>query len=138
MFCREQVALLSEHVDEIRAKGAELVAIGLGKPKHLAWFIDDQEVSFPAYTDPERATYQALGLKHGLLPTFSPLSMPSAIRAMSAGHRQTRVMGDPLQQGGALIVRPGGDVLWSWVNDRGSNHAQPADILAALDLGAAA
>jgi hypothetical protein len=48
------------------------------------------------------------------------------------GRLQTRTVGHPAQLGGAMVVAPGGRILWSHMSDDASDNAQPEEILAAL------
>ena len=117
---------------QIQAKGAELVAIGNGRPEHVQGFIEDETIPFPVYTDPKRSIYKALGFKRGLGATFSLSSLGSGIRAARSGHRQGALEGDALQQGGLIVVNAAGDILYHHINDDAGDHAPIADVLSVL------
>jgi hypothetical protein len=84
------------------------------------------------YTDPSLATFKAAGLKHGALRTFSPAGLGPTVRAWREGFRQRSTMGQPWQQGGALVLAKGGQILWSYASDDPGDHAPVAKALAAL------
>ncbi len=89
-------------------------------------------VSAPVYTDPSRQTYAALGAKRGLAAMFHPLAALAGLRSLASGHKQTGTAGDPLQQGGELVVQPDGRVLFLHLAGFAGDHAQVADVLAVL------
>jgi len=104
---------LRGRLDDIHAAGAELVFVGNG-PVHFAkGFRDRQVPGCEVYTDPSRATYEALGMRRSVLGTMGPRSVVAGMRATMAGHRQTSVEGDPFQLGGFFAVARGGEILYA-------------------------
>ena len=132
MFCRQQVAQLRGPHEEIRARGAELVAIGNGSPAEAAAFQREFDVPFPLYTDPDRKAYAAADLTSSALASLRPSLALNGIRALGQGHRQGRVQGSALQQGGALVIDRGGKVLYRFASRTGGDHPDPKDLVAAL------
>ena len=54
------------------------------------------------------------------------------MRAFRAGFRQARTRGDPWQQGGVLVLDRLGRIAWRHVSETLGEHAEPADVIAAL------
>jgi len=123
---------LRDALPEIRARGAELVIVGNGRPEHAVDFRDSERVENPLFVDPELRAYAAAGLKRGVVSSLNPLVFGNAIRALRAGKRQTAVQGDPWQQGGVFVIRPDDRVDFAYVSEAAGDHPDPADILAAL------
>ena len=67
--------------------------------------------SMTLLTDPSRKSYQAAGLKRSALLTLGPRGWLPFIRTLRKGFRQGKILGDPWQQGGTLVVAKGGEVL---------------------------
>ncbi len=132
MFCREQVAQLRDVVEEIRSRGAELAAVGSGNARQAKAFRQERGLTFDLYTDPDLVAYRAAGLRRDLASTFSFGALKNAARALGAGERQGTVQGDPWQQGGAFVIAPGDEVLFSQVSREAGDHADPRDLVAAL------
>jgi hypothetical protein len=44
---------------------------------------------------------------------------------------QGRIIGHPAQLGGAMVIAPGGEVVWSHMAEDASDNASPKEILAA-------
>lgn len=118
--------------DEIAQAGGNLVAIGNGKPEHVAKFREKTGYAGKIYCDPSRKTYRAVGLTSGLWRTLGPRALGKAGAAKKRGSRQTKVRGHAFQQGGALIISPPDKVLLHHVNEHSGDNVPPDVILAAL------
>lgn len=123
---------LRDVVQDIRARGAELVVVGNGQPHHAQGFRDEHQIAFPLLVDPDLAAYSAAGLRRGIGSTFNARSIRHALRALGKGFRQGWTQGDPWQQGGAFVITPESRVLFEHVSRDAGDHVEPARILAAL------
>jgi len=137
MFCREHVAQLRHEIEAIHAAGGELVVIGSGTPNFIAGFRDTTKYQGPLYVDPQLASYQAAGLKRGLLRTLNPLTIAMGVRAITRGNFQGRTQGDNYQQGGVLIVMPPGRIVYEHVSDVAGDNAPAREVVAALQAATA-
>ena len=124
---------MRDELPEIRRRDAELIIVGNGQPRHAIDFRDTEQVKSPLYVDPELHAYAAAGLKRGLRSSLSPGVILRGLRAFGEGKRQGATMGDPWQQGGVFIIRPGNRVDFSYVSDEAGDHPSAEAILSALD-----
>ncbi len=124
---------MRDQIDEIRARGAELVIVGNGAPNFAAAFREDFELDCPLLVDPELRAYRAAGLRRGRVELLSPRLPLNALRALRSGSRQTSVQGDPWQLGGVFVIRPGGDLTYRYVSREAGDHPPVDEILASLD-----
>jgi len=125
--------------EEFEAAGAGLVLIGQLTPRHAAHFRRRQEIALPVLADERRESYRAAGAK---VATVSELLGPKviakgAITGARNGVMQGRPIGHPAQLGGAIVVRPDGQVAWSHMSQDASDNASPQEILAAVHSAAA-
>lgn len=123
---------LHRDIDKIHAAGAELVLIGNGAPHFIAGFRELTGFRGPIYTDPSLEVFRAAHLQRGVARTLNPLSLGHAVKAFAHGSRQGNVEGDAWQQGGTLVIAPGGEVRWQHVSKRPGDNASNAQILSAL------
>ena len=105
------------------------MVVGNGTPAQARDFVDEFDLAFPVLTDPELLAFRAAGLRRDLGSTLNVRLLGNALRA---GHRQTGVQGDPWQQGGAFVITAAGEVLFRHVSEVAGDHADPAQIHAAL------
>jgi hypothetical protein len=132
LFCRQQVAEIVPLADEVRSLGGELYVVGHGTLEQTRAFRDEQSTPFPLFTDPTRQAYELMGMRRGLRTVLAPGVLWRSLQARRAGFRQSRVAGDPLQQGGVLVLAAGGRELYRFISREAGHHAPPADVLAAL------
>ena len=128
------MAQLRPRISEIRARGAELYAIGNGTAAHVAWFVEDMApIDYPVWTDPTLVVYRAAGLKHGLLRTIGPKPTTNYARGLLRGFaNKGGLMGDGQQQGGAMIVRADGTVPFVHVAEVLGEHVDASAMIAAI------
>ncbi len=122
------------HADEFEKAGAKLAVIGNGEPAMAkSWA---RHNGFPpavaVLTDPARKSYDLAGLERSFAATLRPAAAVRFVRALRRGFRQGRTRGDPWQQGGSLVVRPGGKVVFRHVSSGPGDHASASTLLAAL------
>ena len=126
------------HVDEMLKHGARLVVIGNGWPAMAKAFAAHAGLpeSVTLLTDPTRQSYLAAGLKRGVLMTLGPRGWLAFARTWKKGFRQGRTAGDPWQQGGALVVAKGGEVLYRHLSTGPSDQADPRTLVSSLPQAA--
>lgn len=132
MFCREQVAQLRDAQSEIERRGAGIVVVGNGGPHFARAFVEEQQIGFPVYVDPERATYRAAGLKRSVASTLRPSALKNAARALAGGHMQGAVRGDAWQLGGVFVFGPGHREYLAYTSEAAGDHPPVERILEAL------
>lgn len=131
MFCREQVAGFRSRADELKRAGVRLLFIGNGLPMMAKDFQDFMQLdAHQVWTDPKRRTYAHLGFKRGWLSLLDGASLRYSLRAMAAGFRQAKTQGDPIQQGGVLVVKRGGEVIYGYTSAVAGDHPPIEDVMA--------
>lgn len=121
-------------LDRIEAAGARLVLVGNGSPEQAAGFAK-RFAGVTVLTDPSLDSYRALGMRRGVAATLNPTSVLSGLGAALRGNRQTTVEGDPWQQGGMLLLGPGGQVLHLQRNRSAGDRPDLDRALRALGAG---
>ncbi len=130
---------LHRELHTIRSRGAELVVVGQGNSRWARAFRERLALSSPVYVDPEREIYAALGMKRGVASQLTLGALRNYWRALRSGHFPRGLLGDTLQQGGVLVVLPGGRIAYRYLSREAGDHPPVADVLAALPaLGARA
>jgi hypothetical protein len=132
------VVQLHQAEDQLAAAGAELAVIGNGAPRFLAGFRETTGYPGRLYTDPDLVVYRAFRLRRGLTTVARPSVVGHAVRAMRGGFRQGWTQGDPLQQGGVLVVGTDGELAYRYASSEAGDHPPLAPILAAARRAARA
>lgn len=114
--------------------GARLAVIGNGWPAMAKAFADRNQLppNIELFTDPSLKAYEAAGLRRSAILTLGPWAILPFLRTLRRGFRQRRKAGDLWQQGGALVVAPGGKVLYRHASWHPGDQASPTQLLAAL------
>jgi len=124
--------------DEFERAGANLVLIGQLTPRHAAHFRRRQHIELPVLTDQERRTYRAAGAKVGNLADLvgPKVVAKGALTTLRTRKLQGRTIGHPAQLGGAMVIAPPGEIVWSRMAKDASDNASPKEILTALRAAA--
>jgi hypothetical protein len=117
--------------ERFQAAGAQVTLVGMGTPRHAAWFRAKYAPALPVLADDKRVSYRAMGLKVGSASDLvGPRSVLSGVRhGLRSGVVQGRPVGNPAQLGGALVVAPGGEVR---LEQRAQHAGDSADVDALL------
>ncbi len=105
-----------------------LVFVGSGNALMATDFREELALEVPVWVDVGRVSYKHLGFKRSLATALAPAVWKHALRAMRAGFRQTKTMGDPWQQGGVLVVQQGGVVEFGFASAEAGDHP-PLDLV---------
>ena len=116
--------------EQFEEAGVGLVLIGQASPRQATAFRRKMEIDLPVLADEERGTYKAAGLKRAnVSQLLGPRSVLSGVKhGARSGVVQGRIIGDAAQLGGAVIVAPGGDVVYEQVQ-RNAGDTVEADAL---------
>ena len=120
--------------EQFEAAGVDLVLIGQATPRQAAAFRRKLEIdAVPVLADEERDTYKLAGFRRANLgQLLGPQSVISGLKhSRRSGVMQGRVVGDAAQLGGAMLIRPGGEVALHQVSENAGDTIEPDELLAA-------
>ena len=123
---------LHRELDTIRSRGAELAVVGQGNTRWARAFRERLALRNPVYVDPERELYRALGMKRGIGSQLTLGALGNYWRALRSGYLPSGLLGDTLQQGGVLVVLPGGRIAFRYLSREAGDHPPVTDVLTAL------
>ena len=89
------------------------------------------KISAPIWIDAKRVAYRHLEFTHGTASVLNLKSMFNAARALSKGHLQHKTQGNPMQNGGVLVVKKGGECVYAFASTVAGDKPPMADVLAA-------
>jgi len=123
---------LHRSIKDIHDAGAELYVISNGAPLFIDGFRETTHFDGVVLTDPTLAAYKAAQLERGFFKTVNLGGAIKSVGALRRGFRQGKTEGDATQQGGVLVVAPGGKVLYHHVSKHPGDNAPAEDIVRAL------
>ncbi|MCU1460482.1 MAG: hypothetical protein JWO37_557 [Acidimicrobiales bacterium] len=118
--------------DDIRSRGAELVAIGTGNLDYARNFMAEEDIPFPVLVDDDGAAARAASLPRVGVRIMTPRTWRATMATRKRGFH-TKKPGKRVDQlGGTFVVGPGDVVHYDHVDRTSADHAPIADVLAAL------
>lgn len=133
MFCREWLAQLEQHKDQITAVGLKIAAVGLGEPKHAQRYCGSLAPNVACYANKTKEAYKAFGLDRGsLLQLMGPQVFAAGARAVARGQNQGEATGDTLMLGGVFVIDQQGVFRYVHYDAHAGDHPDFAEILRAV------
>jgi hypothetical protein len=124
---------LRDHEQEIKAKGANIAAIGLGGMNFAQHFRDEFKIDFPLLVDEGSVAHKAANLgKANIFHLFRRDNAASRSRASLAGFKQVGLGKDPFQLGGSFVFAPGDRDVYAHISQTFGDNAPIADLIAAI------
>jgi AhpC/TSA antioxidant enzyme len=94
------------------------VFISTGKGAFAQDFVEKMQLTSPVWVDPKLESYKLLGFaRNKFTVLLDPRAALNAARALSKGFTQGRTAGDTNQHGGVVVVRKGGEVVYSFASE---------------------
>jgi hypothetical protein len=120
--------------EQFEAAGSQLVLIGQLTPRHAAHFRRREKIELPVLADEDRVSYKAVGARIGSMTELvgPKVVAKGALTTLRTGKLQGKTLGHPAQLGGAVVIAPGGEVVWSHMARDAGDNASPDEILAAI------
>lgn len=119
---------------DFEAAGVDLVLVGQLTPRHAAHFRRRQNIQVPVLADEQRASYRVAGAKVGSLGDLlgPKVVAKGALTSLRTRQVQGKTLGHPAQLGGAMVITPSGEIVFSRMAQDAGDNASPEEILAAV------
>lgn len=127
-YCNIQLRAFQQVLDEIRATGAELVAISPEMPDQSWTLAEKLALVHPVLSDPGNTTARSYGLEFTVPDWLRPLYLKLGIDLEARNGDRSWCLPVP----GTFVIAPDGSIRESFVDPDYRNRTEPADVLAAL------
>jgi len=124
---------LRDTYEEIRAAGADAVAIGTGNQRYAKRFVDEERIPFPVLVDDHAHAARAASVNRGSIPNIlTPSTYADSVRTWRRGHHIHKSGRRVLQLGATFVVGPGDELHYSHIDQTTTDHAPIDEVLALL------
>jgi peroxiredoxin len=135
LHCREHAAELGRQYDDIRAAGAEVVAIGTGDVRYASAFVRDDAIPYPVLVDDDAEAARAASVN---VASWYRLLHPSTWKATRDASKRGYKVSKPgkrvKQLGATFVIEPGDVVRYEHLDGDSVDHAAIDDVLAAVHV----
>ena len=136
IFCREWLSELGQHHAELADAGLQILAVGMGEPKHARRYCGKLLPDATCLVDESALAYGAYGLMQGTIRELASLEVVKAgFRALSRGNMQGRATGDTHMLPGTFIVDRFGIIRYSYYSQHAGDHPAIDELIVAAKSG---
>lgn len=125
---------MGRHRDAVRARGAEIVAIGTGDLAYARAFVEDERIPYLVLVDDDGRAAEAASVPSA---SWYRLLHPSTWRATRETHRRGYRVHRPgkrvTQLGATFVLGPGARVAYEHIDADSTKHAPVEALLRVLD-----
>ena len=123
MSCREHLAQLREHEQELDRLGAVVIGISFEEPSVIARFAEREALPYPILSDPEREAYRTFGLvRGGAAQVWSPNALMTYVRGLLRGRLPRLPHADIAQLGGDFVLDAHGRVVYEYCSKESADR----------------
>jgi len=128
-YCNLTLHALQQAHADIKARGAQLIAISPQIPDESLSLTEKHQLGFDVLSDIGCATATEYGLSFDIDEELAGVydRLGFEMERVNAGHART------LPLPATFVIAPDGTIAWAFVDTDYTKRAEPADILAALD-----
>ncbi|MAT98307.1 MAG: hypothetical protein CL608_14275 [Anaerolineaceae bacterium] len=119
------------HREEIEAAGLQVLAIGIGEPKHAERYCGKLAPGIDCFTNKHTDMYHRYGLQQSSWQQFLSAGIfRAAVRVLRAGFRQGKATGDVKMLPGTFVVDKNGVIQFVHYSDHAGDQPEIAKITA--------
>lgn len=119
--------------EEIRAAGADLVAIGTGNQLHAKEFVEEERIPFLVLVDDDSQAASAASVKRGSAwNVLGPKTYGDSLRSWKAGYRIHAPGKRVFQLGATFVLGPRDRVRYEHIDETTTDHAPLDEVFSAL------
>ncbi len=133
MSCREHLAQLREHEQELDRLGAVVLGVSFEEPAVISRFAERESLWYLILSDPERRAYRAFGLERGgTSQVWSPNALRTYARGLLRGRLPHLPRADIAQLGGDFVLDAQGRVVYEYRSEESADRPAIDTVLDAV------
>ena len=119
--------------EDIKAAGADVVAVGTGNQRYARRFVEEERIPFPVLVDDHAHAARAASVDPGSIRNIlTPSTYVESVHTWRRGHRIHMSGKRVTQLGATFVIRPRGEVVYEHLDARTTDHAPLEEVFAAL------
>ena len=124
---------MRDNEQQIKAKGANIAAIGLGGMNFAQHFREEFKIDFPILVDEDSSAHKAAHLpKANIFHIFRGDNRRARSRASFNGFKQAGLGNDPFQLGGSFVFAPSDRDVYAHISQTFGDNAPISELIAAI------
>ena len=124
---------MRDRYDEIRGRGAGVIAIGTGDARYARQFVLDESISYPVLVDDDGRAARSAAVHIASFPSmFHPRTWAATRDTWRRGYRIHRAGKRVTQLGATFVIAPGPRLLYEHLDADSTDHASLDRVVAAL------
>ncbi len=133
LHCREHAVLLRDRYDDVKAAGADIVAIGTGDQRYAEAFARDEKIPFLVLVDDDAVAARAASIKTlNWYQLLHPRTWKATWQASRRGHHVHKPGMRVKQIGATFVIGAGDKVRYEHMDSDSTDHADIDQLVATL------
>jgi len=131
-FCRQSLARLENHRDELAAAGLQVINIAMGEPKHIKRYCGNLAPNLDCLGRTDDQIYRAYGLREGQLNELANINVAkSAMGEFLRGNIGGVPSGNMRMMPGTFIIDRDGSIAYTYYSEDIADHPSIDELLKA-------
>ena len=124
---------MREHYDEIRTRGADIVAVGTGDRRYAEAFVREERIPFLVLVDDDASAAHAASLRTlNWFQLLHPRTWKASRETSKRGYHVHKAGKRVRQIGATFVIGAGDRVRYEHMDSDSTDHASIEEVLAAL------
>jgi peroxiredoxin len=124
---------LREHYDDIKTRGADIVAVGTGDRRYAEAFVREERIPFLVLVDDDASAAHAASLRTlNWFQLLHPRTWKASRETSKRGHHIHKAGKRVRQIGATFVIGAGDRVRYEHMDSDSTDHASIEEVLAAL------
>ena len=124
---------MREHYDDIKTRGADIVAVGTGDRRYAEAFVREERIPFLVLVDDDASAAHAASLRSlNWFQLLHPRTWKASRETSKRGHHIHKAGKRVRQIGATFVIGAGDRVRYEHMDSDSTDHASIEEVLAAL------
>jgi len=128
-YCNLHLKNFEQNANEIRDLGAEIIAVSIDKPEHVAEIVEKQTLSFAVISNPDAKIIRSYNLLYAVPPALRQRYLDHNLDLKTYSGRDDGVIAVPA----IFVINKKGKIIFSYANEDYKVRAEPEEVIRVLE-----